>query len=362
MIDWVTAKIPCRNTGRICDGKVVKLNADETEVEWTTQTRLSVSGSYDSSISIRSVTENTIEVSGNPSKWLQGHNLFGTNDLKGLMYEFMQTLLMNYDIGLHPTIEEMENIKAGYYTVSRVDINETWFLKNRSEVLAWIRSAGQKVSMPYRGKGVFKGDTLYWGKGSKYFYLKCYSKGDEIDGKKSNFPKELRIPEMLDFADRALRIELVLCSKALREWHINMPCNWSLELPKMLLLNHVRALEMSSNFELDDDILVTLPTKLRLYYKAWLRGDDLRQDLPKRTYYRIRKQLKEYDINIELVRDVEKPVDNVVPLIRVLEAQPVGIPQWAYDKGLVVVTDSDKPMQASNDDLASTDRATSIAL
>ena len=49
-------------------------------------------------------------------------------------------------------------------------------LKNRTEVLAWIRSAGEKMSMPYRGKGVFSGDTLYWGKGSKYFYLKCYSK------------------------------------------------------------------------------------------------------------------------------------------------------------------------------------------
>ena len=30
--------------------------------------------------------------------------------------------------------------------------------------MAWIRSAGEKMSMPYRGKGVFSGDTLYWGK------------------------------------------------------------------------------------------------------------------------------------------------------------------------------------------------------
>ena len=121
--------------------------------------------------------------------------------------------------------------------------------------------------------------------------------------KKSNFPDALKIPKMLDYAERALRLELVLCSKALREWHINMPCVWSEDMPKMLLLTHVRSLEMSNNFVLNDDVLDALPTKLRLYYKAWLRGDDLRQDLPARTYYRIRKQLKEYDINIELVRD-----------------------------------------------------------
>ena len=335
MIDWVTARLPCSNSGQICDGQVVKLNAEGSEVEWTTQTRLSLTGSHDSSISIRSLTPQTIEISGNPAKFLQGHNLFGTNDLRLLMWTFFDTLLSMYDIGLNPTMQDLQLIKEGRYTITRVDINETWLLKNRADVMAWIRAAGEKMSMPYRGKGVFSGDTLYWGKGSKYFYLKCYSKGDEINSKKSNFPNALRIPEMLEYADRALRLELVLCSKALREWHINMPCDWSEDMPKMLLLTHVRGLEMSNQFMLSDDILDTLPRKLRTYYRDWLHGYDLRQDLSRPTFYRIRKQLKEYDIDIALVRDVEKPLNNVVPLIKVLEAEPVGIPDWAYEKGLV---------------------------
>ena len=57
-----------------------------------------------------------------------------------------------------------------------------------------------------------------------------------------------------------------------------------------------------------------------------------------------------------MVRDVEKPVDNVVPLIKVLEAQPVGIPYWAFEQGLVVAPAHEMPMQASNDETASTDR------
>ena len=56
MIDWVTARLPCSNSGQICDGQVVKLNAEGSEIEWTTQTRLSLTGSHDSSISIRSLT------------------------------------------------------------------------------------------------------------------------------------------------------------------------------------------------------------------------------------------------------------------------------------------------------------------
>ena len=70
------------------------------------------------------------------------------------MWVFFNRLIEFYDIGLNPTIQDLERIKEGRYTVSRVDINETWFLKNRTEVLAWIRSAGEKMSMPYRGKGV----------------------------------------------------------------------------------------------------------------------------------------------------------------------------------------------------------------
>ena len=63
-----------------------------------------------------------------------------------------------------------------------------------------------------------------------------------------------------------------------------------------------------------------------------------------------------------VVRDDEKPVDNVVPMIKVLEAKPVGIPYWAFEQGLVVAPTHEMPIQASNDETASTDRVPSIAL
>lgn len=333
MIDWVTAKLPCNNNLRT--GCVAKLDADGN-VEWLTESWLPVTGSYEMNFMVKSLTPQTIQISGNPAKWLQGHNLFGSNNLVALMAKFFSQL---YEImaeeGLNPTMEQCDAINEGRYTVSRIDINETWFLNNQYDVKAWIRAAGQKISMPHRGKGVFSGDTLYWGKGSKYYYLKCYSKGDEIDSKKSNFPEALRTPQMLEYADKALRLELVLCSKALREWGLNEPCKWTVDTPRMLLLQVVRGLDMSNNFKLSDEVLDSLPRKLRTYYKLWLYGEDLRQEMSRPTFYRIRKELRAYDIDITLVRDVDKPADNVIPLIRVLEAEPVGIPDWAYEQDLV---------------------------
>ena len=239
------------------------------------------------------------------------------------------------DEGLNPTIEQIEAIEAGNYTVSRVDINESWELDSQTQVKAWIRAAGEKMSMPHRGKGVFSGDTLYWGKGSKYWFLKCYSKGDEINSKKSNFPSELRTPQMIDYANRSLRLELVLCSKFLREIMLNQVCHWKPDTAKMLLLKYISNLEMSNNFMLEDELVAVLPKKLAVYYKLWLHGEDLRLHMSRPTFYRIRKQLKEYGVDIALIRDKDQQDDKVIPVLKVLEAKPMGIPDWAYEKDLV---------------------------
>lgn len=343
MIDWVTAKLPCRNTLRT--GGIIKHDANG-EIEWVSQSWLPVQGSHDSSIVIKPMTENTIQISGNPAKWLQGHNLFGTNDLKWLMARFFSSLHeVLCDDGLRPTIDQLDLIEDGKYTISRVDINETWHLKDQSEVMAWIRGASDKIALARRGRGVFSGDTLYWGKQKKdnFWYLKCYSKGDEINSKKSNFPAVLRTPEMLEYADKALRIEMTIASKALREWEINMPCNWFPNQGKLILLDHIGKLEMSSNFRLDDGVLNGLPSRMKMAYLAWVHGEDLRSFLPKNTFYRYRRELKQYDIDIALVRDVEKPIDNVVPLIKILEAKPVGIPYWAFEQDLVIAPEHERP-------------------
>ncbi|WP_299222059.1 phage/plasmid replication protein, II/X family [uncultured Psychrobacter sp.] len=337
MIDWVTMKMSCDHDGIISNGEVVSLSKDGDSIEWSLVKFLPLVGSHDATISIRSITQSTIEISGNPTKWLQGHNLFGTNDLKRLVWLFFNKLLDIPELKLKPTLEQLHAVKMGKLTVSRVDINETWFLETREEVLAWLRAAGQKISLKHRGAGQFKGDTLYWGNiRSRRWFLKCYSKGDEINSKKSNFPDALRTPEMLAYADRALRIELVLRSNQLREWQLHEVAHWNADTGKMLLLELIKGLEMSNNMRLTDDKLKNLKPSVKMAYFAWLGGQDLKLELKRPTYYRYKAQLKELGIDIGIPRDIEQKDANVIPLMRVLEAQPVGIPDWAFEQGLVV--------------------------
>ena len=335
MIDWLTMKISCDHDGIISNGEVVSLSKDGDSIEWSLTKYLPVVGSHDATISIRSITQQTNEISGNPTKWLQGHNLFGTNDPKRLVWLFFNELLNIPELKLKPSLEQLHRIKNGNLTISRIDINETWHLKDMNEVLAWINAAGQGMHLKHRGAGQFRGDTLYWGKNSRRWLIKCYSKGDEINSKKSNFPDELRTPEMLEYADRALRLEVTIKSNQLREWRLHDLSQWTPETAKMLLLELIKGLEMSNNFRLTDDVIRSLPSGLSMAYLAWWHGADLKQMLSKNTFYRYRRKLKEYDVDISILRDVEKDTNNVIPLIRVLEAQPVGIPDWAYEQGLV---------------------------
>ena len=267
-------------------------------------------------------------------KILQGHNIFGTDDLTYLMGRFFDSLLGYDELGLQPTSEQYDAIQDGDYSLKRVDINQSWHLKNRDEVLAWIRSAGACGRLKHRGAGQFSGDTLYFGKNSRRWSAKCYSKGNEISAKKHELPKELQIPELIEWADKALRLELVLRSMQLKDMLLHIGSHWCADTAKMLLCSLVLDnLEITDNMALPDELLNTLPNRLKATYILWKDGQDLRQSLTRPTFYRHRTELMRFGIDIGILNDSQR--NNIVPLVRYLEAQPASIPDWAYEKGLV---------------------------
>lgn len=333
MIDWVTAILPCKHDpSKLISGMVMSFDSLGNP-EWTVNKKLSVEGSYSSKIQIKSHTDNQIWISGNPTKFLQGHNIFGSNDLVHIMGLFFDALLKFDNLGLSPDPFQYAAIKDGHYALSRVDVNESWHLDNSKDVLAWIRALGTTAYMKHRGAGQFSGDTAYFGKTSRRWSLKCYSKGNEIAVRGHGLHPDLQIPELIQYANKSLRIEAVIRQLELKRIGLDVASNWDIDTAEELLLNYIQNLEMSDVYMLKDDVLDTLPTRLRMVYQSWMNGDDLKQIMTKPTFYRVRKQLEKYGIDIATPSPKEKT--NVIPLIRVLEAKPVGIPDWAYEKRLV---------------------------
>ena len=330
MIDWVTAKLPFHVPGRLHDGQVMSFDR-HGEVKYHIDQRLPVVGSHSEKIHVRTAGLDAngdtclIEFSGNPVKFLQGHNLFGPSNLRDLMCEAW--LKVSEVLGIPQPPEVFDKIKAGTYTLSRVDLNEMYQFRDRAEVLAWLYTASQTSRTRNQG-AITKGTTVYWNKTSKRWSVKAYAKGQELAllrNKSQLLPESLRA-----FADPTLRIELTLKSDELRETGLYLAANWLTIEESEVFHDYVGRIQMSEQKTTGELFLRIESRPAAASYQMWLEGHDLRQILPKNTFYRHRRLLLEHgvDISIPHVREEQRP-SNVVPLKSVLQMRVAEVPAWA---------------------------------
>jgi II/X family phage/plasmid replication protein len=338
VIDWLTFLAPCAHTRAIDGGQVLSI-APDGELLWMTRKRAQVRGSFDDTLTIRSATHTVdplthVEISGNPVKFFQGHNLWGSDDVHALVVHTLEHL-SSLDLGMVPTDTDRAAWRSGDIRLTRVDQTSSFHLANLSDVLAWLRAAEQTAHLSHRGRGqLVKGSTLYFGQHSRRWSLKLYAKGQEIRSKGHEQGMILQLPHALAWADRTLRAELVLRSMELRRLGLDSVSAWSQidgvdsSVTTGLLRERLGAMTMNTVSHLPAAILDGLKPSLRMAYQSWEAGTDLRAILPARTFYRYRSELLPHGIDIAALNPKEK--SNVVPLVRVLEAVPAQIPDWAH--------------------------------
>lgn len=346
MIDWVSMVVPCEHLQPIRSGCFQRVDA-AGNVEWRSDMRLSVKGSFDSTVTIRTAAWHGdcthIEVSGNIVKFFQGHNLWGTDDLHGLAFEFLRWLTLTHGQGDTPLVSPSESDvlawRAGAIALTRVDCTESFHLGSKAEVLAFLRSAEQTAHLSHRGRGqLVKGSTLYFGKNSRRSSLKLYSKGQEIQAKDHGQESVLLLPSAIEYANRSLRAEFTIRSMELKRLGLDQIANWipvdgvPLPVTSQLLRGCLGSMTMTTTDSLSQDVLDALRPALRAAVAAWESGHDLRAMFTRATFYRYRAELLPLGIDIATLRPRE--VSNVVPLFKVLEAVPVGVPDWAQDSAL----------------------------
>jgi II/X family phage/plasmid replication protein len=332
MIDWVTGQVPFFCTGKLNDGEFAKFTKDG-ELEYCVGTRLPVVGSHDSKIHIRSTDYdehgNTIqiELSGNPVKYLQGHNLFGSSDLLNLMYETI--LNISDKLGVIQPKKVLEQIKSGYYTISRIDINRMFSLSNRAEVLSFINVMASNSRTKAQAT-VLKGQTVYFNKESKRWSIKMYSKGQEINLPRNKKPGMIIMPpELLLWADDKIRIELTLKSNELRENGLHLASEWRNIEELDIFTDYVERIQMASQTKIENLSSKIELASVRSTYIHWLNGEDPRLLLSRPTFYRHRKALLEHDVDISILNTkTTEETAKIVPLCKVLELKPAEFPHW----------------------------------
>ena len=330
MIDWTSGKISFKHDPALFNaGSVISIDSDGSK-SWETRKRMEVSGSYESKFFLRSedITSPTeaqsLSFSGNPVKFLQGHNVWGSSDLTGLVYESILKAFKILDLSM--SAEETSDLFNGGFSLSRVDINYMYSMGSLDDVVQWLHAC-EFSARTRQGKGHFSGNTLYFQKRSTRWALKFYSKHLEIKAPGHQLPRALTLGEsLIDYTKDKLRCELTLRSKELKKYGLDKGSMWGDNEPYELYMDYMGRLEMSEQKQLDD-MLLTLPRTLSSTYTLWKTGYDPKALLPVRTYYRHRKQLLEHGIDISIPSG--KTPSNVVPLMRIIEAVPAEIPDWA---------------------------------
>lgn len=344
MIDWVKAKIPFRHKEAINNGEVVSIDS-LGEIEWTTQKRLALRGSYESTVHILSCTQSRcpktgdythVIIDGNPVKYFQGHNLWGTDDLIGLISEFSFDLSKVLNLPLAK--DDLLKITKGDYQVLRIDSTMMVSCGNNANVDSILYSIERLANMRYKGKALASGSTLYFGKHSRRESLKMYNKYKEIKAKGHELHTELSsLPALTDWVADKLRIEAVTRSMQLKDYGLHLASKWGDETPNEILDRLLGAIEMSENYTLTPDTIQNLPGRLQLAYSSWKDGHDLKKLLSDTTFKRYRKQLKEAaGIDIAIIQGNRKePTPNVIDFRRVLRPERCEqVPTWAIGTNL----------------------------
>ena len=342
MCDWVTAVVPFYYPGIISDGDVL-FRDQHGLVERRTIKRKTIEGTYSDGITIRTKHVDSdgntthIEISGNPVKFLQGHNIFGSSDAVNLTLEVILIIIDALDA---PQPEHVINsLFSGAWTLSCVDYNKMFDTGSRANCLAYLYSTGNNSRTKSKG-AIMKGSTVYLNKGSKRWEFKLYCKAQEIEVKRKKKSNSLILPPaMVEFVQPMVRTELRLKSNELRE-HKNslyLAANLVKIEPEDLFYDYYGRLTMATQIA---ETGLTNEIKSRpvaASYQLWLDGHDVRQILPKNTFYRHRKYLLEnHSIDISLPPpDPEKPCSNVVPLRKTIELKEAHIPSWAYGTNLL---------------------------
>lgn len=297
MIDWVTGRIDVGSEWSelhgLWDTGQIGMTKPGRVLDKVFGRRLLAEGSHSSTISCRSATGYDLEISGNPAKYFQGHNLFGSADPLGLFFEAGFALRSEGIEFPSPGSFRSYNCRVG---LSRVDITRSYRFPSDAAALAWIKEVG-KYSRTRVGTGSFSRDTLYFGKNSTYWSAKIYLKSAEVLSRKKghmlpfSFGDEDR-KELVGWSEGVVRLELTLRSRVLKDLGLNFDPmeQWEKYFGRVSLMSG----SGKNRDLLERPEVKELSSPVRLALASWIAGDDQTiHELPTATAYRYRLKLRQ---------------------------------------------------------------------
>ena len=220
-------------------------------------------------------SQEVLRVSGNPSKYLQGHNVAGPS--VRLLGPVLQGLVRAFGEGVRPPDADALMLPAVHR--SRVDVTTAVDMGSHEAVHDWIAFAAARTRSKH-GRALDSSGTVYWGKHSTRWTLKAYCKWCELG---VHPPADvLLLPDLLEYVRTHLRLELTLRRPELKErGTLDESVIW--EFFKRLELRAMKSRLYAPEH---------LRPVLRLVLESWYGGSEFKSmPFPRRTRFRYRKEI-----------------------------------------------------------------------
>ncbi len=334
-VDWVSIyQSHGEGLPVMSDGCFVRFDADGHH-ECTTLKKLRIDGSHESAVFVR-CDGSTVWFEGNVSKFGRTDNVFG--------YTWGQCLVrinaLLSTLGLPPFSagvrgEFGKDCKPGWTgaRITRLDVTRNYATGSRDDAHHFMRwLSGQQASRLKTGTHG-TGETVDFGRGSRFAYSKAYLKGVELFkhvtkkamGARPHLCKPIS-PYLSELASWAVEIGLVRFETTYKSTFLidhNLQYLGGFDMNRLLSDFESRN-EILFRASADVDELTQLDPKLLAVYRMWQAGDDLTAKYSRATLYRYRAKLLPYGVDIA----IKSNVIQFQPKTRVIKLGACPIPHF----------------------------------
>lgn len=322
----------------LADGCMVKYDADGAH-EFTTLKKARIEGSHESAVFIRCDGE-TVWFEGNVSKFGRQENVFGytyeqclerINALLGTLSLPPFTAGQRLEACKHSGDDNSEWIWTGA-RITRIDVTENFSAGSKENAYSFMRFLSMQQASRLKTGTYGEGETVDFGRGSKYAYSKAYLKGPELlrHARKLKDPDNARQRSYSPYLEQLaawcnsiglVRFETTYKSRYLTQNKLQYLGAFDMN---QLEIDFNDRKSVFTRSDCDVDELTDLEPKTLAIYRMWQAGDDITSKCSRATFYRHRSRLLPYGIDIAIKSNVLK----FQPKTRVITLGPVSPPDF----------------------------------
>lgn len=263
-------------------------------------------------------------VSGNPVKFIQGHNVYAPPGNVAICAAINQITKM-LDLGEQPGNMPEDIMAAGRLT--RTDIAENYVFSSPTECQTALMDFQTNARAKYWREKATVGTTTYFGKRSRHTYCKMYGKGDEINVHHISraIPEHQRALIKME-AQNMARFEVTLADKYCAKHDLKIGDLTEERIDEIFQTMFDR-IEFTPSMNIATDEILQLSDGTKIVYFAWKLGHDLNAlGMAARTLRRHKTILREqFGINVDVPVQEQKDEN----MISIEEWNPAEQPKWA---------------------------------